>query len=151
MCSNNSSPLRLQVWRSCRWKKEFLDTNKNDLADVTAFQECLYSWEPVEHPFGSITSGEQTQRLTKELIENFSLGIKPEERGIEQFKKVIQVIDDILSHENESAWSDLEEFGHLSNYDSVNLRQHRLLALRQHIQWVCDTFANVPDISISLR
>lgn len=151
MFSNNSSPLKLRVWRYCRWKKEFLDTNKNGLADVTGFQECLYSWEPIGDPFGSVTSGEQTQRLREELIEKFALGIKLEERGIEQFKKVIQLIDEILSNEDESSWSDLAELEHLSHDDSVNLRQHQLLALRHHIQWVCDTFANVPDINVSLR
>lgn len=151
MLSNNSSPLKLRVWRSCRWEKEFLDTNKNGLADVTAFQECLYSWEPVGDPFGSITSSEQTQRLREELIENFSLEIQPQEREIENFKQVIQVIDNILSNEHDSSWSDLEEMGRLSNVDSVNFRQHQLLALRQHIQWVCDTFVNVPDINVSLH
>lgn len=130
--------------------KKYLDINTNALVEPTFYQEEIYSWEPFGDPFGSVTSSEQTQRLREELIEKFTLVIKPERRGIEQFKQVIQVIDEIVSN-NESSWSDLEELGRLSNSDSVNLRQHQLLALRQHIQWVCDTFVNVPDVNVSLH
>ena len=148
--SNSSSPLKLVVWQPCRWEKKYLDTNTNALVEPTFYQDPIYSWEPFGDPFGSVTSSEQTQRLREELIEKFTLATKPEKRGIEQFKQVIQVIDEILSNE-ESSWSDLEELGRLSNSDSVNLRQHQLLALRQHIQWVCDTFVNVPDVNMSLH
>ncbi|MBD2516025.1 hypothetical protein H6G93_13575 [Nostoc sp. FACHB-973] len=150
MIGNNSSPLKLTIWQPCRWEKKYLDTNTNTLVDPTFYQQQIYSWEPSEHPFDSVTSSEQTQRLREELIEKFTLGIKPEKRGIEQFKQVIQVIDEILSND-ESSWSDSEETRPLSNSDTVNLRQHQLLALRQHIQWVCDTFANVPDVNVSLH
>ncbi|MBU7582780.1 MAG: hypothetical protein KAF91_07690 [Nostoc sp. TH1S01] len=150
MNSNISSSLKLIVWQPCRWKNKYLDTNTHGLVDPTFYQEQIYSWEPFGDPFGSVTSSEQTQRLREELIEKFTLEINPEKRGIEQFKKVIQVIDEILSND-ESSWSDLEELGGLSNSDSVNLRQHQLLALRQHIQWVCDTFVNVPDVNVSIH
>lgn len=149
MSSNSSSPLKLVVWQPCRWKKKYLDTNTSALVEPTFYQEEIYSWEPFGDPFGSVISSEQTQRLREELIENFTLATKPEERGIKQFKQVIQVIDEILSND-ESSWSDLEQLGRLSNSDSVNLRQHQLLSLRQHIQWVCDTFVNVPDVNVSL-
>lgn len=150
MNSNSSSPLKLVVWQPCRWKKKYLDTNTNALVEPTFYQEQIYSWQPFGDPFGSITSSEQTQRLREELIEKFTLARKPEKRGIEQFKQVIHVIDEILSND-ESSWSDSEEFGRLSNGDSINLRQHQLLALRQHIQWVCDTFVNVPNVNVSLH
>ncbi|MBN3889414.1 MULTISPECIES: hypothetical protein [unclassified Nostoc] len=150
MSSNSSSPLKVVLWQPCRWGKKYLDTNTNALVEPTFYQEEIYSWEPFGDPFGSVTSSEQTQRLREELIEKFTLVIKPEKRGIEQFKQVIQVIDEILSND-QSSWSDLEELGRLSNSDSVNLRQHQLLALRQHIQWVCDTFVNVPNVNVSLH
>ncbi|MEH1814814.1 MAG: hypothetical protein V7K26_24920 [Nostoc sp.] len=150
MSSNSSSPLKIVLWQPCCWGKKYLDTNTNALVEPTFYQQEIYSWEPFGDPFGSVTSSEQTQRLREELIESFTLVIKPEKRGIEQFKKVIQVIDEILSN-GESSWSDLEELGRLSNSDSVNLRQHQLLALRQHIQWVCDTFINVPDVNVSVH
>ncbi len=148
---NNSSQLRLRVWRPSRWKREYLDTNKNGLADVTSFQECVYSWEPFGDPFGSVTSSEQTQRLQEVLMENFALERPCHERGIENLREAIQVMDEILSGKYDSLWGDSEEFGRLSNGENVNLRQHQLLALRQHIQWVCDTFASVPGVNVSLH
>ncbi|MTJ48256.1 hypothetical protein [Dolichospermum sp. UHCC 0259] len=151
MISNSSSPLRLRIWRPCRWNKEYLDTKDNSLADMGAYQECLYSWEPFGDPFGSVTSSEQTQRLREELMEKFALAKPVQERGIEQFKQVIIVIDEILSNKYESSWSDSEESRQLFNGESINLRQHQLLALRQHIQWVCDTFVNVPDVNVSFQ
>lgn len=150
MNSNSPSPLKLIVWRPCRLEKKYLDTNKNVLVEPIDYQEEIYSWEPAGDPFGSVTSSEQTQRLREELIEKFTKEIKPENRGIQQFKQVLELIDEILSND-ESSWSDLEELGRLSNSDSVNLRQHQLLALRQHIQWVCDAFVNVPGINVSLH
>ena len=149
--NNSSSSLRIRVWRPCRWNKEYLDTNDNSLADMGAYQECLYSWEPFGDPFGSVTSSEQTQRLREELIEKFALAKPLQERGIEQFKQVINVIDEILSNKDESSWSDSEESRQLSKGESINLRQHQLLALRQHIQWVYDTFVNVIDVNVSLH
>ena len=151
MISNSSSPLRLSIWRPCRWNKEYLDTKDNSLADMGAYQECLYSWEPFGDPFGSVTSSEQTQRLREELMEKFALAKPVQERGIKQFKQVISVIDEILSNKDESSWSDSEESRQLFNGESINLRQHQLLALRQHIQWVCDTFVNVPDVNVSFQ
>jgi hypothetical protein len=151
MISNSSSPLRLRIWRHCRWNKEYLDTKDNSLADMGAYQECLYSWEPFGDPFGSVTSSEQTQRLREELMEKFALAKPLQERGIEQFKQVINVIDEILSNKYESSWSDSEDSRQLFNGESINLRQHQLLALRQHIQWVCDTFINVPDVNVSFQ
>jgi hypothetical protein len=61
------------------------------------------------------------------------------------------VIDEILSNKDESSWSDSEESRQLLNSESINLRQHQLLALRQHIQWVYDTFVNVIDVNVSLH
>jgi hypothetical protein len=98
-----------------------------------------------------VTSSEQTQRLREELMEKFALAKPLQERGIEQFKQVINVIDEILSNKYESSWSDSEESRQLFNGESINLRQHQLLALRQHIQWVCDTFINVPDVNVSFQ
>jgi hypothetical protein len=119
MISNSSSPLRLRIWRPCRWNKEYLDTKDNSLADMGAYQECLYSWEPFGDPFGSVTSSEQTQRLREELMEKFALAKPVQERGIKQFKQVISVIDEILSNKDESSWSDSEESRQLSNGESI--------------------------------
>ncbi len=149
MNSNSSSPLRLRVWRPYRLEKEYLDTNNNALVDVTSFQECLYSWEPFGDPFGSVTSINQTQRLREELMDKFASEIPVDKRGIENLKDAIKVMDDILSSKD-SSWGDSEDVGCLSNGENVNLRQQQLLALRQHIQWVCDTFVNVPDVNVSL-
>ncbi|MUG97090.1 hypothetical protein F7734_34040 [Scytonema sp. UIC 10036] len=151
MSSNSSSQLQLRVWQSCRWRREYLDTNKNGLADITSFQECIYLWEPFSDPFGSVIGTELTQQLREVLIENFALARPPHERGIENLKKAIEVMDTILSSKNDSSWGDSEEFGYLSNGGNVNLRQHHLLALRQHIQWIYDTFVGVPGVNVSLR
>lgn len=151
MISNISSSLRLNIWRSCRWRKQYLDTRNNGIADVTSYQECLYSWEPFGDPFSSLTNSEQTQRLREELIEKFSLENPFSERGIENLQQAIQVINEILSKDGESSWGDSEETRSLSNGDNINLRQHQLLALSQHLQWVCDTFVNVPSVNVSFH
>ncbi len=141
----------MSIWRSCRWEKEYFDTSTNNLADVNSFQECFYSWEPFGDPFGSIINIEKTQRLREVLMEKFSLEQPPDQRRIENLQDVLQVMDEILAIEDDSSWSDSEDIRPLSKSENVNLRQHQLLALRQHIQWVYDTFIHVPDINVSFK
>jgi hypothetical protein len=148
MTNDNPSPLRLRVWRLCRWEREYFDTIKRHPAEVASFQECIYSWEPFGDPFGSVTSCEQIQRL-RDVLENFAP--TPSERDIENLKNAIKVMDEILSNTDESYWGDSEAYGQNAYGEPVNLRQHHLLALRQHIQWVYDTFSCVPETNVTLR
>jgi hypothetical protein len=150
MSNENISPLRLCVWLPCRWEREYFDITKRHPAEVTSFQECIYSWEPNGDPFSSVTSSEQLQRL-REVLENFAPENTPSERGIENLKNALKVMDEILSNTDNSSWGYSEEYGQNANGEQVNLRQHHLLALRQHIQWVSDTFSSVPETNVTIR
>ncbi len=77
-----TSVLRLRVWRPCRWEREYLDVNKQRPAEVTSFQECIYSWEPFSNLSDSIIHIEPTESWGKywkishqhTLLKNVKLG-----------------------------------------------------------------------------
>lgn len=129
-----------------------MDMNQGRSVDRTSFQESIYSWEPAESPLDSITSTEFTQPL-QDVMEQFSPEpeLSPSKRSVAELRKVIQTIDGILANAEGAAWGESESSRRLPNGESVNLWQHRLLALRQHLQWVCDTFSSVPGANITLR
>ena len=151
MSISTTKAMCLRIWRSCRWQKIYFDTSKNGLADVASFHECIYSWEPCGDPFGSITNIEQTERLREALIEKLSPQNPPKDRKIENLKDAIEIMNEILSTKDGSSWGDSEEVRQLSSGEKIYIRQHQLLALCQHIQWVYDTFINIQDAYVSLN
>jgi hypothetical protein len=145
-----NTSIHFRVWRPCRWEREYLDVNKHRPADITSFQECIYSWEPFSNIFDSITNSESAETLKISLLEDFAPAHPPGERVVEKLSKVINNIDDIL--QNGSDWTESQkEFRPLSDGKSLNLREHQLLALRQHIQWVYDTFKSIPYVNVTFR
>ena len=91
------SVLQLRVWRPCRWEREYLDVNKQRPAEVTSFQECIYSWEPFSNLLDSITHIEQTETL-REKLETFTPTYSPEKREIENLKGVLGRINQEACH-----------------------------------------------------
>jgi hypothetical protein len=143
--------LQLRVWRPCRWEREYLDVNKQRPAEVASFQECIYSWEPFSNLLDSITHTEQTETLG-EVLENFAPTHSPEKRKVEKLKMVIEALDNIIKDKDGSNWIDSQrELKQSPEGESLNLREHPLLALRQHIQWVYDTFKSIPHVNVTFR
>lgn len=150
MVTNRPSPLfKLTVWRPCRWEREYLDL-RGGLADRTSYQESIYSWETSEDPYGAIADVGQSRHV-QESLRQFEPGQPPSERSIEKLREAITAIDGALTATDDSAWSDSQGRERLLDGDTLLLRQHKLLALYHHLQWVCDTFASVPDANITIR
>ena len=146
------SILQLRVWRPCRWEREYLDVNKQRPAEVTSFQECIYSWEPFSTLSDSIIyTTERTETLRK-VLEDFAPTHSPEQREIGKLKMVITALDNIIKDKDSSNWiTSQKELKQSPEEESLNLREHPLLALRQHLQWVYDTFKSIPHVNITFR
>ncbi len=65
---------------------------------------------------------------------------------------VIKALDNIIKDKNGSDWVySQKEWRQLPDGESLNLREHPLLALRQHLQWVYDTFKSIPHVNVTFR
>jgi hypothetical protein len=141
--------LRVNVWRPCRWDRDYMD--QQGPIDTRVIQECLYAWEPYEDVFGSISSPDRTTQLREALLERFAPLNSPEARDFTHLAAAIELIDQILAGEDESMWADSEARQAVSMNESINLRQHRLLAFRHHLQWIFDTFQHVLGVNLTVR
>ena len=142
---------RLSVWRPSQFKHKHMDVSLGSLMDVSNFHEQLYAWDTREDVLGAVTSVEETDKLREALVNRFSPEQQPQARKLEYISDVLAVIDHILSLKGASDWGDVQEERLLANDERIQLRQHRLLAFRQHLQWIFDTFSLIPDATITVR
>lgn len=126
-----------------------MDVDKKAPASIDSFQECIYSWELLEDPFAAATP-EQTEEIRK-IFSNFAPDKSPHERELQVLKGCIQTFDEVLKTSDNFSWSESQSFIRLQDGDVINFRQHRLLALRQHLQWIYDSFGDVPGANLTLR
>ncbi|MGI4790857.1 MAG: hypothetical protein ACRYFS_18655, partial [Janthinobacterium lividum] len=113
--------------------------------------EELYTWETREDVLGAITDIVQTDNLREALVDTFAPDKPAENRRIAALKIVIVMIDAILNNRESSDWGDVNEERSLVSGEKLHLRQHRLLAFQQHLQWIIDTFSLVPDVYVTIR
>jgi len=151
---DGSSLLRLKVWRPSRRDKEYMATDNEGPVELASLDECLYTWESSEDLFGSVIDQDQTERIREVLMTTFRPDKPIEERGVNRLDAVVRVMDEILvdnGYDRRGSWLTSGHVGRSPAGEEVNLRQQGLLALRQHIQWVHDTFVHVPDAHVTLR
>lgn len=150
MTSVTLPTFNLRIWRPCRWDREYLDTATRGPAIAEHFQECLYSWSPPNSPFDCISDPDATERLRNALLDTFAPSNPSSERGLDAVATVITLIDEILEHESASSWAELAHTTRTTAGEQLQLRQHPLLALRHHLQWLFDTFKHAPSTSITI-
>jgi hypothetical protein len=145
-----SSPsLKLNVWRPCRWEREYLNLENRGIALPDSFQECLYVWEACENPRDALTKPRDSDRF-QEVMELFLPEKTPLERSIAKLSCVCELLDDLLSLD-EDIWMESAMNITVFHENTITLRQNRLLAFRHQIQWVYDTFLTVPQANVTLR
>ena len=144
--------IRLSVWRPLRWSRQYLDVKQGEPADLSSFHEQIYHWEMQESLFDAIEDPTKAEEIRSELIDTF-LPIKdPSERGIKTLEGAVRLLDKIFDS-GTSSWTDSGQEREYPDNDKlpVCIRQQRLIAFRWRLQWVCDTFCDVPGASITLR
>jgi hypothetical protein len=123
-----------------------MDVKEKGPADASRFLEEAYTWEPAESIWDGLGKAD-TDRLRELLVDGFSPDKLPEERKIENFRSVLEQIERIVA-EGRAEWKDCQQ---TDESGDVNLRANLLLSFLHHLRWVCDVFADVPAISITVR
>ncbi len=150
MTITQAPAFRLSVWRPVRWSDEFLDTREGRPANAAAFHESIYSWILIDNPVDAIQDRDQSDVLEKEILQQFAPEQPPQDRGIEKLHKKLEILDNILTTHG-ATWMDSAHSVTSEPDAEINLRMNRLLAFRQALQWVCDTFRDVPQANVTLR
>jgi hypothetical protein len=116
-----------------------------------SLQKCLYTWEPASDPFVGIYDSQRGRPIEDSLLDAFSTSKPMEQRGLDALQKPLALIDALLQTPGASSWSDSEHIIRTPLDEPLHLRQHTMLALRHHLQWILDTFEHGPQISITVR
>jgi hypothetical protein len=149
--SETQISFRLQVWQNSRLKGVYIDSNSGKPVDMSVVYSPVYSWESPYDILASVADRERIDQLREALFDTFSIERTHQERNIKQVTNTLKLLDEVLSIPEQSSWMDAEETTLLANEERVNLRYHPLLAFREHLQWIYDTFSNMPDTSITIR
>ena len=157
MPSTDTTPaVRLTVWRPVRWghQRALLDVKAGRPADWSTFHESVYSWVMQDSVLDAIEDTDQGRKIEAELFETFLPERSPMERGIETLAEKLGILDDILAA-GRVDWMDsgasASATGEADEEAFVTPRLNRLLAFRHMLQWVCDTFRDVPGANVTLR
>ncbi|WP_144080279.1 hypothetical protein [Gloeobacter kilaueensis] len=147
--SNIRGFAKISIWHPSSLQQNFIDTGSNTLVDTSSFYECIYSLELPQSTLNSITCNKRSDALRDALNIQLSDDLTSN-KTVQDFDRLIKLVDDILG-ENVSSWISTEQEEKLKNGDAITLRQHQLLSLRHHLQWIYDTFCHLPGIAISIR
>lgn len=125
-----------------------MDVDERSLADENRFLflEEAYNWEPAESIWDAVEKAD-TERLRELLLEGFSPGKPPEARDIHALHNVLEQIEAIVTG-GRAKWKDCQQ---LDVDGDTNLRANLLLSFLHHLTWLCDVFADVPGVSITVR
>jgi hypothetical protein len=128
-----------------------MNTSTGAVVAPDELHELLYAWETSEDVLGSIATSSDAAEVRQALFDPAAAAPTPAGRTIRDLRVAIGVIERILDTPEATAWGDSMEARSLPNGQSLSLRQHRLLALRSHLDWICSTFENMPNVFVTVR
>ena len=148
MEADRTIQFQITFLRPSRWRCKLLDVDERSLADESRFLflEEAYIWEPAESIWDAVEKTD-TDQLRELLLEGFSPDNKPEDRGIHAFRNILEQIK-VIVVEGRAEWKLCQQ---LDEDGDVNLRANLLLSFLHHLTWLCDVFADVPGVSITVR
>lgn len=158
-----TTQLRLSVWKPAAFRRTHLFAPPTDpsgfnsknfapLGSATVLKE-IYSWDAGPHDIFSACDSEFGNDIRERLLEPFSPGRPPTERGVSQFA---EVLEDFLREPrllSDTHWSDCQEQarGGPTPGDETNFRANVTLAALRHFAWVAQVFRHVPHACVLLR
>lgn len=143
--------LRLSIWRN------FAPTHHLAMEDDPAswrvvgrsssLQEEVYSWSPMQDPFGGIDDENVRNDLRDALLGRLNVSLPPTQRGIAVLREFVAKAERAISE------------GHAGPMpsDSASASTHMwsepnpLLALALHLKWLVGCFGDRPSMSVSVR
>ena len=142
---DDEKPFQITFWRPIKWERNLLDLEKRDMVEISRFCEEAYIWTPAANVLDSITDYDAREKLNEMLVVRFSPDKPVDERKVNDLQNVLIFIKELIAGKK-SEWSSCSQ-----KYDDSLIQANLLLSFLNHVEWICDIFANVPGISITIR
>jgi hypothetical protein len=140
-------PFQITFWRSIHWERRLLDGKEGGLAEQERFLEEIYTWSPASSIWDVIIDKDVTEQLRASLLEGFSPDKLPSERKIEHFRGILEDIEKIIKSK-QTDWGKINQ--PIDNGEDDVLSANSVLSFLHHLTWLCNIFADVPEISITI-
>ena len=142
---DDEKPFRVTFWRPIKWERNLLDLEKKDMVELSCFCEEVYVWTPAENVLDSITDYDAREKLNEMLVVGFSPDKPVDRRKVDDLQNVLIFIKKLIA-DKKSEWSPCSQ-----KYNDELIRANLLISFLNHVEWICDIFVNVPDISVTIR
>ena len=157
LMATDTKRFRLTIWKPADPKRPLLIFAKNGDGTGTAhdqgdfdFHEEMYSWEPREDVWLSVSDAEDQRNLRSLLVDRFSPERPVGERGIDRLVDAMNGLRALLTDPKKTAWADSEETTEVGG-ESLNLRCNCIAALQNHLCWLYEVFKSIPGVSVTIR
>lgn len=144
--------LRLTVWRDFMPAKSLILRRAGQVDHQISGGDCelqqeVFCWQTKEDPFAGVVD-ENTRRQLRELLNRFEPSQAPQERGIDALRAFIEEANRVIEG-GQSEWTISQDAP--SDDEDAPYQINPLIALKLHLEWLCDTFAGQPGISLTIR
>lgn len=148
--------LRLEIWRPARLDRRLIYENQdghgwgvNELQD-NRLHEQAYSWKLRGDVWTALGVDDAGRRIKEAITTGFEFSLRPEERGIDKLKSIVDAFSTYLADEEHRQWQSWEQ--PLTDDDPNSTYQTQpLLSLHHHLRWLCEVFQNIPGASVTIR
>jgi hypothetical protein len=149
--------LELSLWRPGRFSRAVIlhaDGADSEGASGTPLHdrlyEQIYSWKLREDIWGVVVDSTRAELLLR-LIDPFRFSIDPRSRTLAKLVECTSYIRELLVSGEGRAWLASMDFGEGDFADTFALQIPPLVSLLQQLEWVCETFCEVPGVTVMVR
>jgi hypothetical protein len=163
MVPDGIARVRLSVWCPAQFNRPLdysvaaTDQEDGGSAEGWSFesarlQEEVYYWHPSqEDVWGCIQDKNLASELRDRFVQGFDPSLPPQSRSVPKFAAAVEFMREKLSHDGATSWADAMQIVAIGREDELNLRANSAITLLRHLQWVAQTFGNVPGASVAIR
>lgn len=151
----------LGVWRQLRFGRELYYVNSGggpaenhvvvDASPIDRLYEQIFSWSPVEDVWGGIHESEVREDLRLRFLSAFRYDVDPTERGIPAMVDFVGHLRTVAMRSDCTAIIDGRTIMGDGPTAGTNIRFVPTLAFLNHLQWIVESFMEVPNVSIMVR
>lgn len=153
MNGESSIKLKLSVWRDFVPDKllVFRPSSGSDQQFLTAgcdLQQEVFFWQTREDPFSGVSDEAARVRLRELLVDRFEPSLPPAARRFDALRDFLGAAGAVIQND-QAEWALSQEPP--DDDEGVPYRLNPLLALKLYLDWLADSFAGQPGLSLSIR
>lgn len=153
MVGDLHTKLRISVWRDFTPPKALTLRGRTGdghylLTNDAELQQEVFTWQMREDPFGGISDELKRKKLREFLVDRFQASHPPARRRVEALRDFLKEVD-LVMDSGEVEWMVSQDAPAEDEEDPYKVNP--LLALKLHLEWILESFAGQPGVSVSIR